>query len=307
MSDRARRAASATDAAGVRRRVARTSPKANAYRTGLRRGLISTRIMLTTPSEILGTLIPIAVFIAVLLFMQRGNFDGAAVGMGAMSLPSIIAMSTLFGAVMGITSLLAMDRTNGTLLRSKSVPGGTTGYLVGEITANAIMSIVGAILILVAGLAIFPELEFGTPGRWLLFTGVLLLGLVATLSIGAVLGALINSPKSLGVVMMPLMILIGISGIFYPLVALPVWVQWIAQAFPLYWLGLGMRASLLPDTMAAVEIAGSWRVEWVFAVLVAWAVVGLSLAPKLLGRMARRESGSAMAARRRDIQRQWGV
>lgn len=285
----------------------RRNPVLNAYRTGLRRGIISTRIMLTNLSDILSMVIPIAILISVLLFMQRGTFEGADVGLGAMGLPSIIAMGTLFSAVMGITGVLAMDRTNGTLLRSKSVPGGTTGYLVGEITANAILSVAQAVLILAVGLMLFDELEFGSPDRWLLFAAVVLLGLVAMLSIGAVVGAVVNSPKNMGLVMLPMMGLIGISGIFYPLVALPLWLQWLAQVFPLYWFGLGMRASLLPESMAAIEVAESWRIEWVFIVLIAWTVLGLSLAPKLLGRMARRESGSALAQRRRSIQQEWGV
>ena len=47
--------------------------------------------------------------------------------------------------------------------------------------------------------------------------------------------------------MLPMMGLIAISGIFYPITALPGWLQWIAQVFPVYWLGLGMRSALLPD------------------------------------------------------------
>ena len=283
------------------------SPALNAYRAGLRRGIISMRIMLTNASDILSMVVPIVILIVVLLFMQRGTFQGAEIALGAMSLPGIIAMSILFSAVMGITGVLAMDRTNGTLLRSKSVPGGTTGYLVGEITANAILSAAQAVLILGVGLLLFDGLEFAGADRWLLFAAVILLGLVAMLAIGAVVGALVNSPKNMGLVMLPMMGLIGISGIFYPLVALPVWLQWIAQVFPLYWFGLGMRASLLPESMAAVEVAGAWRLEWVFIVLTAWAVVSLAVAPKLLSRMARRESGSSLAQRRRSIQQEWGV
>src|SRR5690625_828063 len=285
-------AATVIDDTGVSRRIPRTNPKINAYRAGLRRGLISARIMLSSPSEVLGIVMPLAIFIGVLLFMQKSTFEDAPIGLGAMSFPSLIAMSVLFSSVMGIVSMLAMDRTNGTLLRSKSVPGGTTGYLVGEIAANAIISIVSSIFLLIVGLVIFDELVFTNPARWLLFAAVLLVGLTALLAIGAVLGALINSPKNMGIVMLPMMGLIGISGIFYPLVALPAWLQGIAQAFPLYWFGLGMRASLLPGEMASVEVTASWRIEWIFIVLLAWAIVSLILAPKLLSRMARRESGS---------------
>lgn len=287
--------------------TARINPTLNAYRAGLRRGLVSSRIMLTTPGDVLGTVLPLAVFVGVLVFLRRVEVEGSEVSLATMSLPGLLAMGVLFSAVMGIAGVLVMDRTNGTLLRSKSVPGGTTGYLVGEIVANAIVTVVSTLVLLVAGLIIFDGLEFGSPGRWLLFTAVLLVGLVATLALGAVVGALIDSPKNMGLVMLPVMGLISISGIFYPLLALPVWVQWIAQLFPLYWFGLGMRASLLPESMASVEVGETWRIEWVFVVLIAWAVASMVVAPKLLSRMARRESGSVVAARRRELQQQWGV
>lgn len=284
-----------------------TNPTINAYRTGLRRGMISTKIQLTSLGDVLGMVIPLVIFVVVLLFLNRVDLDGAAVSLGAMNIPGLIAMSVLFSAVMGIAGVLSMDRTNGTLLRSKSVPGGTTGYLVGEITANAIITIVSTLILLAAGLLLFDGLVFGSVDRWLLFALVMLLGLVATLAIGAVVGALVNSPKNMGLVMLPVMGLIGISGIFYPLIALPIWLQWVAQVFPLYWFGLGLRASMLPESMASVEVTESWRIEWVFVVLATWAIVGMALAPKLLSRMARRESGSTLAARRRDIQQDWGV
>ena len=62
------------------------------------------------------------------------------------------------------------------------------------------------------------------------------------------------------------------SGIFYPITNFPVWLQWIAQVFPVYWLGLGMRSALLPGDLAAVEIGHSWRHLETVGVLGAWAV-----------------------------------
>ena len=87
-------------------------------------------------------------------------------------------------------------------------------------------------------------------------------------------------------------------GIFFPITVLPKWLQWlqsVAEAFPFYWVGLGARSALLPPEMVAVEIGGSWRTVEMFAVLGAWAALGLLLAPILLRRMARRQSGSALA------------
>ena len=74
--------------------------------------------------------------------------------------------------------------------------------------------------------------------------------------------------------------------------------------FPLYWLGLGTRSALLPANLASVEIGHSWRHLATFGVLSAWAIAGLVLAPVVLRRMARRESGSNVAARREKVLRQ---
>jgi len=109
---------------------------------------------------------------------------------------------------------------------------------------------------------------------------------------------LTDNPRSMGIVVLPLFGLIATSGIFYPIDNLPGWLQAVAQVFPVYWLGLGMRSALLPGGMAAVELGHSWRHLETLGVLGAWATVGLVLAPVVLRRMARRESGSTVERRR---------
>jgi ABC-2 type transport system permease protein len=65
-----------------------------------------------------------------------------------------------------------------------------------------------------------------------------------------------------------------------------------------------MRSAFLPEAAAALEIGGSWRTLETVLVLGAWAVVGLAVAPAVLRRMARRQSGSQVAAAR-DEAAQW--
>ena len=157
---------------------------------------------------------------------------------------------------------------------------------------------------LLAGAFLFTGLATGSPAGWLTLAWVLVLGLLATLPLGAVLGSLFPSQRSAGPVWILLLGgLAAISGIFYPITHLPTVLQWTGQAFPMYWLGLGMRSALLPNAMATVEIGHSWRHVATFGVLSAWAVAGLVLAPVVLRRMARRESGSNVAARREKAMR----
>jgi ABC-2 type transport system permease protein len=59
-----------------------------------------------------------------------------------------------------------------------------------------------------------------------------------------------------------------------------------------------MRSAMLPDSAALAEIGQSWRHLETFGMLGLWAVVGLAVAPRVLRRMAQRESGSVVEERR---------
>jgi ABC-type Mn2+/Zn2+ transport system ATPase subunit len=94
---------------------------------------------------------------------------------------------------------------------------------------------------------------------WATLAWVVPLGFVATQSIGATLGALVSGPRATGYLSALVMGSISISGIFYPITALPHRLQWVAEAFPVYWLGLGMRSALLPAGAVATELGHSWH------------------------------------------------
>jgi ABC-2 type transport system permease protein len=202
-----------------------------------------------------------------------------------------------------LSQQLVADREDGTLLRAKAVPNGMLGYLLGKIVSVSGGLLADLAIFLVPGLLIITGLTLDA-GAWATLAWVLALGIVATLPLGAVLGSLFTSARAQGLLTLPILGAIAVSGIFYPLTALPGWLQVVGQLLPFYWLGLGTRSALLPDAAAALEIGGSWRHLETVGVLGAWAVVGLVLAPVVLRRMARRESGSSVAERRaRALQR----
>jgi ABC-2 type transport system permease protein len=275
-----------------------TTPTTVTVRAGFSRGLIELRQSFTGTMLISQLFWPVVTLVAIFFLRDRSvGASGSDFTLGTFILPSVLGMFVALGMLLVIQYLVA-DREDGTLLRAKATPNGIRGYLLGKLVTVSGTILAYLAILLVPGLFIVHGLAIGSISSWLTLAWVLLLGLVATQTIGAILGALIASPRGVSYLSLPVIGLIAISGIFYPITALPGWLQWIAQAFPIYWLGLGMRSALLPADAVGVEIGASWRHVETAAVLGAWAVVTLILAPMVLGRMARRESGSRVAARR---------
>lgn len=275
------------------------SPTATALRQGCSRGLIELRQSFTG-AGLLGHLFwPVVTLVAIFLLRDK-SFGASGFTLGALALPSVLGMFVALGMLL-MVQYLAAEREDGTLLRAKAIPNGIRGYFIGKLVTVSATILAYLAILLVPGLLIVDGLDVGSIGSWLTLGWVLGLGLVATQSIGALLGALISSPRGASYLSLPVMGLIAISGIFYPITALPGWLQGITQAFPMYWLGLGMRSALLPAAAVGVELGGSWRHLETIGVLGAWAVLGLIVAPIVLRRMARRESGSRVAERRQKL------
>ena len=274
------------------------NPAGTAVRAGIRKGGIEFRQSLSSVQDLWNYFFWPVVILIVMYFLRGVDVPGTDFSLSAMTIPSVIGMQVAFIGLTSLAAVLLIEREDGTLLRAKAVPNGMLGYLVGKVVTFSAMSLIAVLIFLIPGAFLFEGLRLAEPGAWLTLAWVLALGLLATMPIGAVVGSLFSSPSSLGIVFVLLMGLVATSGIFYPITAFPVWLQWIAQVFPVYWLGLGMRSALLPDSLAAVEIGGSWRHLETVGVLGIWAIAGFLLAPIVLRRMARRESGASMAERR---------
>jgi ABC-2 type transport system permease protein len=275
------------------------SPVWYAARAGVRRGWTELRQTFTSGQDVFGYALWTVLLVVPLILVGDDPVEGAGISAGAFMLPSMLGMTLAFTGMMTTAQLLATEREDGTLLRAKAVPHGMVGHLVGKIIMVSGTALVSMALVLVAGVFLVDGVARQGGGAWLTLVWVVPLGLLATLPIGAVVGSLVDSPRTIGLLMLPLMGLIVISGIYFPLSELPEWLQTVGQIFPVYWLGLGVRSALLPADAIAAEIGESWRHLETAGVLGAWTVAGLLLAPTVLRRMARRESGAAMAERHR--------
>jgi ABC-2 type transport system permease protein len=275
------------------------NPRTHAIRIGISRGWTEFRLGLRSPQDLSFYLVMSIAVLGYLFKNRNDRVEGTDLLLPAVMLPSVLGGLIGFGGIIGVAYALSIEREDGTLLRTKSMPYGMTGYLTGHVVRNSLEALPTLIVVLVPGLLLFD----GVFNRG--FTGVLTalwvaaLGLLIAIPLGSILGSVVKGPQKLGTWgLVPVGGMLAVSGIFYPFAALPGFLQTIGQLLPAYWLGLGMRSAFLPESAAAAEIGGSWRTWETVGMLSLWAVVALLLAPVVLRRMARRESGSRVEERR---------
>lgn len=280
------------------------SARDHAVRLGLRRGWTEYVQSLRSTQDQWFYLFTAFLVVGYLYLRRDTPVEGTDLLLPSVALPSILGGLVAFGVVIGPAYALAMEREDGTLLRAKAVPHGLTGYFTGQLVFHTLSLLPQQVAVLVPAFLLFEGL-MADPWGWVTVTWVIGLGMLAALPIGMVIGALVPNTQKVGMWgMLPVAVLAGISGIFYPMQQLWGWVQVLAQVFPMYWLGLGMRSAFLPDSAAALELTGGWRTWETAGVLGAWAVLGALVVPAVLRRMSRRQTGSQMQAAK-DAAVQW--
>lgn len=191
------------------------------------------KIFLREPMGAIGTvLVPVALF--VLLGGLMGRRGGAAAGFGAAGsadLPVFAVMLLAIGAVLSLTTIIAVYREGGILKRLKATPLSPLVILGAQVVAKLLLTSITLGLLVLAGRRFYAGAPPPSPLSFVL--GVLLV--VGTLlSLGFVLASLVRTARfaqPLGSILLYSML--AISGLFFPLDRLsPAW-QALALASPL--------------------------------------------------------------------------
>lgn len=275
-------------------------PWGNVVRAGVEQARVELRNQLLSPLIAGYLVIPVLGLVA-LHFLRGVDVMGTEVSLAQVGVPGMIAMGLVTGGILGVSGDVLTEREDGTLLRAKAVPHGMRGHLIGKVIVHTVSAAVPVATLLVPAAFLFDGVTPSTAGGWITLTWVCLLGLVATVPVGAVVGSLCRRVTSLAWLSLAVYGATAISGVFYPLNALPGWLQGLGQLLPMYWVGIGTRSALLPPEAVALEIGESWRHLETVAALGVWAALGLALAPLALRRMARRQSGSQVASARERV------
>ena len=176
------------------------NPTLAAARAGLSRGWIELRQTLTTPGGLISILIMTGGFLTAMIWTRHTQVPGTHFSLGTTMLVSVLGLNVgVYGAVT-MSDLLVVEREDGTLLRAKRHPERHARLPAGQgrqhLRADSVRAV--AIALLERRFSLLTGLAIGRPGGRLTLAWVLVLGLLATLPLGAVLGSLFPSQRGAG-------------------------------------------------------------------------------------------------------------
>ncbi len=180
-------------------------------------------------------------------------------------LPSLYVGSACYMLVAGVTAGMSeaviFDREKYGMLKYVRIsPARLPSYLIGRGLARAAVAMLGAGIALLAGLLVLPEvraqlLGHGTAWGWLFV--YLAGGTIMLMALGLILaGAMLNLPRY-GTFLSEAVVggLYLLSGVIFPVTALPSWLRPVSLVLPTtYWLE-GMRRALLGPVPALSPVA----------------------------------------------------
>ncbi|MDD3719677.1 MAG: ABC transporter permease [Actinomycetota bacterium] len=184
--------------------------------------------------------------------------------------PGIIAITLMFGGLMGYNLEIASYREKGILRRIKVSPLSLPTFLAGGIFNVLVFTLVQTVLLLLVGTLVF---NLSINANYLYLAVLVLIGALSFLALGFLIASLTKNMRSASLaanaVSMPMMFL---SGVFFSVDWVPAPLKIIAQCLPLYYLGDGLRevmtnsAGLLDIWLDLVVLVGMGLIAFIASV-----------------------------------------
>jgi ABC-2 type transport system permease protein len=207
------------------------------------------KIFAREPLGLVGAIaIPVAVFVIFGRSFGGDTQPASAASFVTVEAPIFASLLILLTAVMSLVTIIAIYREGGILKRLRATPLRPYTILTAQVVVKLLMTSVTLVLMIVAGRRYYPVVS---NVRLLSFLAALLISSVCVLSMGFLLASLVPTARfaqPIGAAILYPMV--GLSGLFMPLYAMPP--------------GLQVLARLLPTTYAVSLMKGIWLGEpWV--------------------------------------------
>ncbi len=241
------------------------------------RGRLEIRSFLRSREAVLFSLL-FPVILLILFGTIFGNEEVQGVKYAQVLAAGILASAVASTSFLSMAISIAVERDEGTLKRLSITPMPKVAFFLGKIALVTFTSIIGIFLTLLVGVVMFGVELPSTPGRWLTFLWVTVLGITSCTLGGVAMSSLIGSARQAGpVANFPFVILNFLSGVYVSFWSLPKGMQIVGSLFPLKWMAQGYRSVLLPDSFVSKELAHNWEHGRTALVLGAWCMIGVVL------------------------------
>jgi ABC-2 type transport system permease protein len=187
------------------------------------------------------------------LTFQPESVDSSSLTYIDFLLPGILALAIMISAVIGLATILVDWRQRGILRRLKLTPIPLAEFFAARISASLVVAIMQVVVLLAFG-----RIAFGvhiSTTAWAAIP-VALAGCLCFLAMGFAIGSVVSNPETgdavSNVITNPMMFL---SGTFFPVSAMPSFVQVIARVLPLYYMANGLRDTTVRG-LSITHVAG---------------------------------------------------
>jgi ABC-2 type transport system permease protein len=250
----------------------------DALRLGVLRGGLELRMFFRQRESVVFTFALPVILLALFGEIFRGDIAHTSVPFRQYFAAGIIASGIMSTSFVNLGIGVTLDREDGTLLRLAGTPAPASAYFIGKAICALVVSLAEVAVLLAVGAALLGLSLPATPGRWVTFGWVFLLGVGTCSLLGVAISSVARSSRSASaVVLLPYLVLSFISGVYFVFSSLPATLQHIAALFPLKWMCQGLRAVFLPSSFAATEAGHGWELGRVALVMVAWLAASLVL------------------------------
>ena len=164
-------------------------------------------------------------------------------------IPVFAALLILLSAIVSLTTIIAIYREGGILKRLRATPLRPVTILTAHVLVKLLFTVVTLLLMVLAGRKYFPSGVHIPIGS---FAAALLIATLSTLSIGFLVASIIPTARfaqpAAAVILYPM---IAVSGLFFPISALPPAARMIARVLPFAFVTSLLEGILKGDTWFA--------------------------------------------------------
>jgi len=184
--------------------------------------------------------------------------------------PGFMALTVVFGALSGVGFAISREREQGTMDGLLVSPIPATSVIAGKILSQTVRGMIQGFLILGLAMAVFGVRIYGNP---IIMVVVMLLGVASFVGVGIILTSIAPEQETAQMLVILLQFpMMFLSGIIFPISQLPIWMQAIGKAMPLYYAADALRKVIILNVGFDV-IAGDLVILVVYSIFTMLAAV----------------------------------